>query len=256
MIFDSHMHTEFSSDSRMKIQEVIEKANNLNIGVVLTEHLDLAYPEKDEFRVNPKDYFTAYNKYRNDKLLLGIEIGLSLSVNKENSIIANSNPFDFIIGSIHAVNDEDIYLTYGKEGVTKDEYFKTYLEYMLKCIQDYKDFDALGHIDYPCRYCPFDNKELIYNEKADILDEVFKSLIDNGKVMEINTARIDNKESFMNLVTIYTRYRELGGKYITIGSDAHNQNNIGRNFNEAFNFLDITGLKGIYYKERKPEFIK
>ena len=255
MIFDTHMHTEFSSDSKMKINEVIEKSKELNIGVCLTEHLDLIYPDKDLFRVDCDKYFDTYSKYRNDNLLLGIEIGLDLTINKENSKIANSYPFDYIIGSIHSVNKEDIYLTYGKDISSKKEYFEKYLEYMLSCIKDYKDFDSLGHIDYPCRYCNFENKELIYDDQKEILDEVFKVLIESGKVMEINTARLANKESVNNLINIYKRYRELGGKYITIGSDAHIQSDIARNFKTAFEFLETTDLKGIYFKERKPEFI-
>lgn len=256
MIFDTHIHTKFSTDSTMPIEEVINTSKKLGIGVCLTDHLDLAYPNKDEFQLDIPGYFKEYSKYRNEQLLLGIEIGLSYRFHKENSLIAKSNPFDYVIGSIHAVFDEDIYLSYGKNITSKQEYFDTYLKYMLSCINEYKDFDSLAHIDYPCRYCPFENQELIYSEHADILDEVFKALISSNKVIELNTARIANKTSFENLVTIYNRYSELGGKYITIGSDAHTPENIARNFALTNSFLERTNLRSIYFKNRKPEFVK
>ena len=43
MIFDSHSHTEFSSDSEMKAVEAIETAKKLGIGMVFTEHYDYDY---------------------------------------------------------------------------------------------------------------------------------------------------------------------------------------------------------------------
>lgn len=256
MIFDTHMHTKFSSDSKMKITEIIEKANSLNIGVTTTEHLDLAYPKENLFRADIKGYFNEYEKYRSDRLLLGIELGLSLTINEQNSVIANSNPFDYIIGSIHSVYDDDIFLGYGKDEPNKNKYFNTYLECMLDNISTYDDFDSLSHIDYPCRYNHFENKELIYKEHSDILDEIFKTLISKEKVIELNTKRLANKESFDCLLDLYKRYKELGGKYITLGSDSHTQKYIANNFDRAFNFIELSGLKPIYFKNRKAEYMK
>ena len=56
-MFDCHLHTEFSTDSKMKIEEAIEKAKNLNLGLVLTEHLDINYPEKGLFTFDVQEYF-------------------------------------------------------------------------------------------------------------------------------------------------------------------------------------------------------
>ena len=45
MFFDSHMHTKFSSDSKMQIEDVIKQGQALNIGTILTEHMDYNYPK-------------------------------------------------------------------------------------------------------------------------------------------------------------------------------------------------------------------
>ncbi len=74
--------------------------------------------------------------------------------------------------------------------------------------------------------------------------------------LEINAKRLDNSLSTKNLIDIYKRYRELGGKYVTIGSDAHIPSSIGLNFKQALQICEYVGLAPIYYKERKAEYIK
>ncbi|MGN2370533.1 histidinol phosphate phosphatase [Clostridium cagae] len=255
MIFDSHIHTIFSSDSDMKISDAISKAKELNIGLILTEHLDQDYPDKNLFKLDIPNYFNNYSEYKINNLLLGIELGLTLpSFNIITEKAKNFN-YDFILGSVHAVYDEDIYIDYCKrDDLTKKEFFHNYLEFMLNVINKYDCFDSLAHFDYPCRYTKFENNEIALCDHHEILDEIFKTLISKGKVLEINTRRLDTKCTFNNMIDIYNRYKELGGKYITLGSDAHNVNAIATNFKNALSLTEILGLKPIYFKNRKPEF--
>ena len=44
MIFDTHMHCDYSCDSHMKIAEAVAAAKRQNIGIVITEHWDDDYP--------------------------------------------------------------------------------------------------------------------------------------------------------------------------------------------------------------------
>ena len=41
MIFDSHMHTQFSADSEMPAAAAVLAAEKLGLGMVFTEHLEL-----------------------------------------------------------------------------------------------------------------------------------------------------------------------------------------------------------------------
>ncbi|MBY6779866.1 histidinol phosphate phosphatase [Clostridium botulinum] len=233
----------------------ISKAKELNIGLILTEHLDQDYPDKNLFKLDIPNYFNNYSEYKINNLLLGIELGLTLpSFNIITEKAKNFN-YDFILGSVHAVYDEDIYIDYCKrDDLTKKEFFHNYLEFMLNVINKYDCFDSLAHFDYPCRYTKFENNEIALCDHHEILDEIFKTLISKGKVLEINTRRLDTKGTFNNMIDIYNRYKELGGKYITLGSDAHNVNAIATNFKNALSLTEILGLKPIYFKNRKPEF--
>ena len=63
------------------------------------------------------------------------------------------------------------------------------------------------------------------------------------------------KSAADNLFKIYTRYRQLGGDIITIGSDAHVAENIGSNLKLAKEMSDAIGLRAVYFKSRKPEYM-
>ena len=63
-MFDSHVHTLISTDSKMEISTVINKSKKENIGIVLTEHIDLDFPVKGKFMFDIPKYFSSYSKYR------------------------------------------------------------------------------------------------------------------------------------------------------------------------------------------------
>lgn len=254
MIFDSHMHSEFSTDSSMKIEDAITASKKNNIGIILTEHTDLNYPVLDEFRCDIPNYLSTYEKYKSDTLLLGIEIGLSEDIYTGNNEITTNFDFDYVIGSIHSVMNMDIYNHYINTTYAKKEFFQNYLDDMLHCSKLYNNFDALGHIDYICRYARFDNNEILVADYKDTLAEIMKTLISKDKVLELNTKRLKSKESLNALMDIYSLYKDLGGNYVTLGSDAHNANDIFNNFEIAQEMISKLNLKGIYFKERSPQY--
>ncbi|NLG53634.1 MAG: histidinol phosphate phosphatase, partial [Clostridiales bacterium] len=51
-------------------------------------------------------------------------------------------------------------------------------------------------------------------------------------------------------------YAKSGGKYITVGSDAHKTEHVGLGLNNAADLIKNTGFNSItYYKDKKPFFI-
>ena len=76
MLFDTHLHTKFSADSKMSIEDAILSAKQQNIGLVLTEHLDYDFPGDDIYEFNPQQYFQEYSSYQSKTLYLGVEVGM------------------------------------------------------------------------------------------------------------------------------------------------------------------------------------
>lgn len=256
MIFDSHIHTKFSTDSNMNIENAISTAKLKNIGLIITDHMDLDFPGDKDFKFDVNEFFNTYEIYRSDNLKLGIELGLNENFLDQNTKIANSHDFDFILGSIHSVNGNDIYYELLNNSPSKKDFFIEYFNTMLHCVKIYDSFDSLSHIDYPSRYCSFDNKEIILDENKDVISEIFRTIISKGKVIELNTNRLNSKEAINTIMEIYKLYHDLGGRYVTIGSDSHIKENIGKNFDTAFKITEALGLKSVYFNKRKIEYMK
>ena len=58
----------------------------------------------------------------------------------------------------------------------------------------------------------------------------------------------------MELKPVYESYKNFGGRYVTIGSDAHRPEVIGDHFDEALKFIYEIGLIPVTFCQRKIKF--
>lgn len=257
MLVDSHIHTEVSTDSEMKLADALTRAEEMGIGLTITEHTDLGYPEEGKFIFDCDDYFARYGEYRSDRLLLGIEIGMQTQYTEANRRIAEAHPFDYVLGSIHMVDGFDIYHEEFYRGRAKQLTYGRYFQSMIDCLKSDTYIDALGHIDYISRYAHYDNTEIEYSAFRDYIDEVLHLVIERDIALELNTRRLYTApQAAYMLDTIYRRYKDLGGSLVTIGSDAHRPDAIGWAIKDAMALIDRWGLRPVYYENRRPRDMK
>ena len=253
MLFDSHIHTKFSADSEMSAVDAIAKAQSLNLGVVFTEHFDYGLDLKGkEFSFDPPTYMRDYKNLRGANCRLGVEVGLKESARTANENFIAQADFDFVIGSIHLVDGLDIYYPDFYVGKDKATAYRKYFRQMAR-EAEVADFDALGHIDYICRAAPYDDPEIDYATFKEEIDAVLKIVVGRGKVLELNTRRFDNPRAVRELVPVYSRYRALGGRFVTIGSDAHRVAAVGNHFDRALTFAHELDLTPVTFSERRQK---
>jgi histidinol-phosphatase (PHP family) len=251
-MFDSHIHSSISSDSTLEAADAIRAMKEKKIGGVFTEHYDFGYPEAGAFLFDPDTYFSKYDSLRSSRCFLGVELGLVPGYGEESAELVRSHPFDYVIGSIHVVENIDIYYPEFYAGRSKLETYGAYFEAMEACILEFPDFDALGHIDYIARYAPYSDPEVWSEpELHPNIDRVLRALIETGRVLELNTRRIKSSADFDAIRPIYARYAELGGHAVTIGSDAHSYERIGWKLQEAYAFISSLGLKAAVFQKRQ-----
>ena len=80
-----------------------------------------------------------------------------------------------------------------------------------------------------------------YKKYQDIVDEIFKTLIQKGKGIEVNTSGYRDLKTcgFPNFEQVQ-RYYDLGGRIITIGTDSHTSDRVGENcLNVAKKYQEI-----------------
>ncbi len=251
MLFDSHIHTEFSADSEMKARDALARAEALGIGLVFTEHIDFSYQGKLSFIFSPEEYWAAYEPLRGERLSLGVELGMvpgELDMAKE--FLARA-PFDEVIGSIHLIDGGDIYEPSTYEGKTQTEVYRRYFTLMRDMVRQNPYIDTLAHIDYIARYAPYEQPGIVYADWQEEIDEVLRALIETDTAIEINTRRFDDRLAMKELAPIYRRYAELGGQYVTIGSDAHRPETVGAHLAMAVQMAGAYDLSAVTFCGRK-----
>ena len=250
MIFDSHSHTVFSTDSEMKAADALAAAEAVGLGLVFTEHLDLDYPEADAFIFDPAEYWRQYEPLRGSQLRLGIEVGMQAATAERSRQFVERAPFDLVIGSLHMVDGQDIYYkeAYGTE--SKEVFFHKYYQQMAANVRQHDFIDVLGHIDYIARYAPYDNPDIQYGVFAEDIDAVLRAVIETDTVLELNTRRLGSRLAMKELIPVYTRYRELGGRQVTLGSDAHAAAAVGSHFQAASDIAAAIGLTVVTFAGR------
>lgn len=257
MIYDSHIHTKFSADSEMKIDEALAAAKAQGYGLVLTEHYDPDYPEGIIFDFSPKDYWREYEALRGGDgdlergLSLGVECGLIPGHAEALREFIAQVPFDQVIGSIHILDGRDIYEKAYYSGRDKDAVFTRYFQVMEEMVRDNPFIDTLGHIDYICRVSPYREPGLEYSRYHEHIDEVLRALVETDTAMEINTRRFGEQSVFDELAPVYRRYRQLGGRMVTVGSDAHTPDRVGMNIRAALDFARSLELTPVTFRNRK-----
>ena len=254
MYFDSHVHTEFSADSEMKAADALREAAKQGLGLVFTEHLDYDYPSAgtEEFIFDPEAYWAKYEPLRaEEKLSLGVEMGMMASAREKNAAFLRRVPFDFVLASIHFLDVKDLYYPETFEGREKGEMYHEYFTVMRDEIYAHPFINALAHIDYIARNAPFDNPEISYGAFSEDIDAVLRALVETDTAIEINTRRLSVPRGIKELAPVYRRYRQLGGRYVTIGSDAHVPQGIGRCYNRARELARAFDLTIVTFRERK-----
>lgn len=261
ILSDCHVHTSFSGDSSASPESVIEHALDLHMAhLCLTDHMDYDYVEDGLcFEFDPKLYFqqlTALRSRYQDRidLNIGIELGLQPYLNKRHHNLIFSYPFDFVIGSIHLVNGKDPYYPSYFEGREETEGYMEYFECCLQNLEAYCNFDTLGHLDYVVRYGPNQNRDYHYAQYQEILDAILKYLVKKDIGLEVNTGGFKYGLGTTNpCPEIIRRYKELGGKIITLGSDAHEPNYLAYEFGRAAELIRSCGFSSYFiFKNRIP----
>jgi histidinol-phosphatase (PHP family) len=262
---DFHVHSNFSSDGKASLEDMIGQGIRLGLKTLcFTDHMDYDYPSeyKYSFQLEIEDYLQKLElmkeKYKSQiEILTGIELGIQPQVIDRMNELVSKYSFDFIIGSVHVVDQIDpYYLKYWENGSEEDGIIKCFRAIKDGC-ESYSGFNVCGHIDYIVRYAP--STKLKYNEYsysyyADVLDEILKTLLKHGKGIEVNTSGYKYGLGHPHPKTeVLKRYKELGGEIITIGSDAHLPEHLCFDFERVTALLKSIGYR--YYtifKEGKP----
>ena len=249
---DYHMHTCFSADSNANPREHILMAIEKGLNeICFTDHKDFQYPGCP-FDLDADAYFYTLRQLQKEfedqiKIKIGLEMGLDVEFIEEINSFVNRHDYDYVIGSIHVIHQSEFYdpaLFF--KGKSKAEAHREFFMNTLKCVQTFDCFNCLGHLDYICRYGPYDDKHVEHALYQDIIDDILRTLIQKDKGIEVNTSGYrDLKTCGFPNFDIVQRYYDLGGRVITVGTDSHTSDRVGEHVEEVLKEYQRIGFEDV-----------
>ncbi len=264
-IVDLHTHTDNSFDGNHSTMFLCETAYMKGLrAVAFTDHIEMDAFFKGSFEKTAIHSFFEVAKARSafkGRLIVcsGAELGQPVYNKELSDKLVSTMKYDIIIGSIHNLPDKEdfYYMNFDDESIDYHALLHEYFEWELKLAQ-WDGFDTLAHLTYPLRYIIGNyNKPVDMKNYAEIIDEILITLIKNEKSLEINTGGLRQPigETSPN-EAILRRYKELGGKLLTIGSDAHFVEHLGAGVDKGYEMALRCGFDSIaVYQNRTPTLI-
>ena len=286
MYADYHIHTEFSDDSREPMENQVRQAIELGLEeICFTEHVDYGV-KKDwnegeiEWRggdgVNYDDsmkeplanadypvYFDKIRRMREEfagqiRIKSGLEFGIqTITIPQYERLWSRyADDLDFVLLSMHQVDNKEFWNQEFQRGTTQKEYNEAYYREILNVMRQFKHYSVLAHLDLIVRYDR--NGVYPFRELRDIVSEILRTAISDGKGIELNTSSwhygLADTQPSRDILRLY---RDLGGRIITIGSDGHTTKYLGDHIREAQQILRGIGFTEICTFERMvPVFHK
>lgn len=261
MFADYHVHTEFSDDSVYPMKTVIRDAIAMGMNeICLTDHVDYGVKidwdcgKQIQYRNGEPLANVDYPRYMSEidrmkrlygnkiRIKTGLEFGIQKHTIPDFQRLFERYAFDFIILSIHQVENQGFWTQDFQRGRSQKEYQQRYYEEMLAVVRDYKDYSVLGHMDLIARY---DLAGVYPFEKVrPVIEDILHIVIADGKGIEVNTSshRYGLTDT-MPSANILKLYRDMGGRIITIGSDSHKPEHLGAYIQETQVLLKSLGYK-------------
>ena len=249
---DTHLHGYFSSDSNIDYHLLCRKAlANGYTDLIFTDHYDLLVSEFMAYGVfSIHEYFFALKELKKAFPRLNILIGLEIGEPHRNQsllkkIFKQYQP-EYLIGSLHTLRSRiNISMSINKPLLAKQvkEYYEENLEMCIK-----GGFDTLGHLGIFKRGLPYFDDSL-EKKYVHIIDEIFREMIKKNICLEVNVSGFRN--TMFNTIPepkTLNRYKKIGGRLITIGSDAHDLEHFHQFHDKT---LDILSEIGFYHLNMK-----
>ncbi len=254
---DYHMHSRFSSDGQASVEEMCRRAIALGIPEIgLSEHFDLHPREPKPVFYQPDAWWTEIEAVRSRldgrlTLRAGIEIGEPHRFPKEVSKLLADYPYDYVIGSLHYVGDDFMFDEGFLASRPADEILMAYFD-ELEVMTRQPQFDILGHLDVPVRSAKIIWGGYEPQRYEDRIRAVLQNCIEHSLALDVNSAGLRKPaRNMMPDASILRWYVDMGGQYVTLGSDAHSIDQVGQHLDQALQAVLQAGLKSVTQFERR-----
>jgi histidinol-phosphatase (PHP family) len=259
-ISDYHMHTPLCGHAVGEPRLYAEHAVNVGLQEIgFSDHAPMVNKEMPGITMKMSElaqYHTMIENVRNqfkEKLRIKISLEADFIPGHEDKTekIIKGYDYDYIIGSVHFIKDWGFdnpaeKNRWNEENIT--QVYRDYFELLRQCART-GFFNIMGHVDLV--------KKFGHRPTQDVFDDVektAKTFKETGVAVEINTSGLRKPVGEIYPSLAHLRIYRKHGVPLTFGSDAHDPNDVGRDFDQGVILAQEAGYREyVLFKNRKIE---
>ena len=246
-LIDYHLHVIAHGDRPMTVENILEYcevAHERGLQQMgITEHdrylddIDLAAFQ--EAREQSQDV----------GLRLGIEIDFVPGNEEEMDRVATALPYDYVIGSVHRVDNEEVDHPDHQEIYEKwetDDLYEAYYKNVREAALSGR-FDVLGHPDLIKIFRRFPDKDI-----TPTLEETADAIAESGVVVDVNAAGLRKPIGEIYPARNFLEMFHRRGVPIILSSDAHAADQVAAGYEESLKLVHDVGYREVAtFKDRE-----
>jgi histidinol-phosphatase (PHP family) len=255
---DTHLHTDLSPDSDVPIDAFAELALERGIAeIAITDHVDFepgapAYAFTT-FEQRERTVREAAERWadRGVAIRFGVELTYDRAWEDDIRDHLARHAYDFTIGSWHdraGSTFSDGRVAAWTAGRSLAEVVAPAFDEVVAAARSGL-FDAIGHIDVVKRYTHPFVSAADFDAAPELYEPILRALIETGTALEVNTSgyRHGVGMSYPS-PAIVAIYRELGGRALTVGSDAHRARHFAWALGDGYDAAAAAGFDAMTFR--------
>ena len=255
---DSHLHTVRSPDADAQLEAYCALAVERGIAeLAITDHVDFdptmpAYGFSS-FADRERDVRDAAARWADRGLAVrfGVEVTYERRYEDEIRGWLRRHPHDYVIGSVH-ISARSPYkagnVASFVQGRSLAEIVQPYFDEVVGAARSGL-FDTMGHLDFVKRYLVPHVMPADLAAAPELYEPLLAALVDGGTALEVNASGLRQlpRETYPS-AAIVARYRALGGRHVTIGSDAHRREAFSFGLGQAYRQAAASGFEALTFR--------
>lgn len=258
MVVDYHTHSKYCRHAKGESEEYVRAAVNIGLAEIgCSDHAPLPDNYDPQHRMTLEDYYSSYapevselvERYRGKIVIRrGIECDFLVWTDQWTRKFIAENDFDFVIGSVHFVGENGSEKALFGPSYESSELPGLYEEYYHAVRESAESglFDIIAHLDLVKKLGPCTSRAI-----DEVLWQALEQIRKADLCLEINTSGWRRKENEAYPAgRILSFARDLAIP-LTLGSDAHTPEDVGRDFDRALALIDKYGRGKVSVFEKR-----
>ena len=255
---DAHLHTVRSPDANAHLEAYAVSAVERGIAeLAITDHVDFdpALPAYGfaSFADRERDVREAAKRWADRGLAIrfGVEVTYERRYEDEIRGWLRRHPHDYVIGSVH-IGPDSPYKAGNVASFTAGRPLAEIVEpYFAEITAAARSglFDSIGHMDVVKRWLVPHFMPADFAAQPELYEPVLGAMVESGTALEVNASGLRQlpRETYPS-AAIVARYRAMGGRHVSVGSDAHRAEWFGYGLARAYDTVRDGGFGSLAFR--------